>query len=114
VSFLDLKCEGDPELRHAVEELLAVGDEMGSFLEAPVFAAAPMEGHGEATASFAAEGSSSRGDGGFQIDEVIFNRFKILRFVARGGMGEVWEAWDSQLRERVALQDDTRRHGAAS
>ena len=116
VSFLDRKCEGDPELRRAVEKLLAAGDEVGSFLEAPFFGAAPVEGPGEATASFAEESSGFQGDSAFKIDEVIFNRFKILRFVARGGMGEVWEAWDSQLQERVALKTiraDLARHPEA-
>lgn len=104
ILFLDRKCEGSPELRHAVEELLAAGDEMGSLLEKPLFGAAQMESPEDATASLAAESSSLDADGAFQIDKVIFNRFKVLRFIARGGMGEVWEAWDSQLQERVALK----------
>jgi serine/threonine protein kinase len=37
-------------------------------------------------------------------DEVIGNRYRILRFVARGGMGEVYEAFDSVLQERLALK----------
>jgi eukaryotic-like serine/threonine-protein kinase len=98
ISFLDRTCEGDPELRHAVEALLAARDEK------PLFTAAQMEVPEDATASFAAERSGLEADGPFQIDKVIFNRFKILRFIARGGMGEVWEAWDSQLQERVALK----------
>ena len=104
ISFLDRNCEGSPELRHAVEKLLAAGDEMGSFLEKPLFAPAQMELAEDATASFAAGNSGLDADGAFQIDKVIFSRFKILRFIARGGMGEVWEAWDSQLQERVALK----------
>jgi len=104
ISFLDRKCEGTPELRRAVEALLAAHDEMGSFLEEPLFPSARMEEPEHATASFAAEDSGLDANGTFQIDKVIFNRFKILRFIARGGMGEVWEAWDGQLQERVALK----------
>jgi serine/threonine protein kinase/Tfp pilus assembly protein PilF len=104
ILLLDRTCEGTPELRHAVEALLAASDEMGSFIEKPLFATAQMEMSETATASFPAERSGSDANGAFQIDEVIFNRFKILRFIARGGMGEVWEAWDSQLQERVALK----------
>lgn len=37
-------------------------------------------------------------------DEIIANRYRILRFVARGGMGEVYEAFDSVLQERLALK----------
>ncbi len=104
ILLLDRTCEGAPELRHAVEVLLAASDEMGSFIEKPLFAAAKTELPETATTSFAAERSGLDAKGAFQIDEVIFNRFKILRFIARGGMGEVWEAWDSQLQERVALK----------
>ena len=35
---------------------------------------------------------------------VLIARFKIVRFLNRGGMGEVYEAWDSDLREVVALK----------
>ncbi len=104
ILFLDRECEGAPELRRAVEALLAAGDAMGNFLEEPLFAAPQMQASDNATASFGGEGSGWDPGGAFQIDKVIFNRFKILRFIARGGMGEVWEAWDSQLQERVALK----------
>src|SRR5262249_23246574 len=35
---------------------------------------------------------------------VLAGRFKIVRFIARGGMGDVYEAEDLELRERVALK----------
>ncbi len=36
--------------------------------------------------------------------QVIADRFQIVRFIASGGMGEVYEAEDLQLQERVALK----------
>src|SRR5215469_6856267 len=36
--------------------------------------------------------------------EVLAGRFRIVRFVAAGGMGEVYEAEDVELRERVAIK----------
>ncbi|HEY1249861.1 MAG TPA: tetratricopeptide repeat protein [Thermoanaerobaculia bacterium] len=35
---------------------------------------------------------------------VLAGRFRVLRFIARGGMGEVYEAEDQVLRERVAVK----------
>jgi serine/threonine protein kinase len=39
-----------------------------------------------------------------QLDALVGGRYRIQRFVARGGMGEVYEAWDGLLCERVALK----------
>ena len=40
----------------------------------------------------------------FVPGQIVARRFEILRFLNSGGMGEVYEAWDSELRERVALK----------
>ncbi|MBP7588213.1 MAG: protein kinase [Thermoanaerobaculia bacterium] len=40
----------------------------------------------------------------FRPDEVIAERYRIRRFIARGGMGEVYEAEDLELRQAVALK----------
>jgi serine/threonine protein kinase len=40
----------------------------------------------------------------FSKMQILAGRFRILRFVARGGMGEVYEAEDLELNERVALK----------
>jgi TolB-like protein len=40
----------------------------------------------------------------FSPGQVLTERFRIIRFIARGGMGEVYEAEDLELRERVALK----------
>ncbi len=42
--------------------------------------------------------------GVFAPDEVLAGRYRIVRFLAKGGMGEVYEAEDLELRERVALK----------
>lgn len=36
--------------------------------------------------------------------QLLASRFRIIRFLARGGMGEVYEAEDLELQERVALK----------
>jgi eukaryotic-like serine/threonine-protein kinase len=40
----------------------------------------------------------------FAPGQLLAARFKVIRFVARGGMGEVYEAEDQELRERVAVK----------
>lgn len=40
----------------------------------------------------------------FQIGDVVASRFRVLRFLAKGGMGELYEAEDLELHERVALK----------
>jgi tetratricopeptide (TPR) repeat protein len=40
----------------------------------------------------------------FAPGQILAGRFKVIRFVARGGMGEVYEAEDQELNERVAVK----------
>jgi serine/threonine protein kinase/tetratricopeptide (TPR) repeat protein len=40
----------------------------------------------------------------FGPGDIIAQRYRVSRFIARGGMGEVYEADDLELRERVALK----------
>ncbi len=56
----------------------------------------------ERTATFGARAStlSTR----FQAGERVAGRYSIVRFLAQGGMGEVYEAIDEELHERVALK----------
>jgi tetratricopeptide (TPR) repeat protein len=54
-----------------------------------------------------APGSGILGGGGapiFSAGDRVAGRYNIVRFVARGGMGEVYEAEDVELRGRVALK----------
>ncbi|MGA2427266.1 MAG: protein kinase [Candidatus Acidiferrum sp.] len=40
----------------------------------------------------------------FAPGQTLAGRFRVIRFVARGGMGEVYEAEDQELNERVAVK----------
>jgi len=89
-SFLARVCP-DPELRQEVEKLLADHEEAGDFLSDPIFGKG-VRGKPPASSPIFASG------------EVVAGRFKIVRLLGRGGMGEIFEAEDSKLRRRLALK----------
>jgi eukaryotic-like serine/threonine-protein kinase len=84
-------CEGDSELESQLRSLLSAHDEVGSFLCEPAIAALDIMTCSQATPEL-------------KPGIVLAKRFKVQRFLNRGGMGEVYEAWDSELCEMVALK----------
>src|SRR5580698_6455511 len=94
-AFLDRVCGHDTELRGHLEQLLLKDARAGSFLAAPAFTP-------DGTQTQSALGPSL---GRFQPGQLIAGRFAIVRFIARGGMGEVYEAKDQFLQDAgVALK----------
>jgi eukaryotic-like serine/threonine-protein kinase len=79
-SFLSQHCRNEPEIRRQVEQLLAEHDGSGLLLP------------------------SKPPEPALATDSVVSGRFRIARFVGRGGMGEVYEAQDLELGGRVALK----------
>ncbi len=101
-AFLESACRDAPEVKHLVEELLREDERAGSFLKKPLFAPSAS-----ANLAAAATGSTDTGvtNSRFQADDVIAGRFLIVRFIARGGMGEVYEAADTLLHNKhIALK----------
>jgi eukaryotic-like serine/threonine-protein kinase len=81
----------EPVIRQEAERLLASYTQAGDFLSS-----SPLGLPLESQAQFSYRGFSS--------GDVLARRFKITRFLARGGMGEVYEAEDQELHELVALK----------
>ena len=90
-SFLAQNCHEDEVLRSFVEKLVACHEQAGSFLVNP---------------TIASQGSpfSDKCGATFNSGDVLASRFTIIRLIAKGGMGEVYEAEDLELREQVAIK----------
>ena len=96
-AFLDRACHDHPELRRLVEQLLAKHQQGGSFLADPAFS---PDGH-----TTVATTSAMAGPGRFQPGQLITSRFAIVRFIARGGMGEVMRRKISFFRTLGCFKD---------
>jgi eukaryotic-like serine/threonine-protein kinase len=82
----------DASIRAEVERLLAEYDQAGTFLSNP-----PV-----GNLAFAAEAPTPFPK--FSEGTVLAGRFRILRFIAAGGMGEVYKAVDLRLGRDVAIK----------
>jgi serine/threonine protein kinase/tetratricopeptide (TPR) repeat protein len=84
-------CGDDLELRDELESLFAAEEEAGSFLNTPAVALLGPIDFGELA-------------GCLEIGTVLSQRFRIHRFLGKGGMGEVYEAHDLEINTDVALK----------
>src|SRR6476660_2813428 len=89
--LLDEACEDEPDLRAEVDDLLRSYDSAReTFAEFPDLM---PDASGEAPARMFSEG------------EIVGERFRIVRLIGEGGMGEVYEAEDLELQDgHVALK----------
>jgi eukaryotic-like serine/threonine-protein kinase len=111
-AFFDQVCGGDPELRQMVEDLLAEDARAGSFLQNPPFdflgkATGSLHPVAEETRPINGNGTPSDATlaGRLKPGQTLIDRFLVVRFIAKGGMGEVYEAEDRFLQsDHVALK----------
>jgi eukaryotic-like serine/threonine-protein kinase len=83
--YLRTACEGDSELFDQAWDYVDWEKRMDGFLLDPVF-------------------SPSAPETVFEPGQLLIGRFRIVREVAQGGMGIVWEAIDEKLDRRVAIK----------
>jgi serine/threonine protein kinase/Tfp pilus assembly protein PilF len=104
--FLNHACRDLPELRQKVEErLLAEGYNVGSPTDSAGSDAAPGSGSDLAASDGMGAAADGKNAGRFSPGEVIAKRFTVVRYIARGGMGEVYEVEDRFLQGvHVALK----------
>jgi eukaryotic-like serine/threonine-protein kinase len=87
-SFVQAASGGDPDIQAEVEVLLKADEAAGSYLEFPIV------------------GRDLFADSLPPVnpEDVLCQRFRIVRAVGEGGMGHVYEAFDAELAVRVALK----------
>jgi len=78
-------CGDDPELFSEVWNYVQWENRMKGFLLEPLYPPVEYEHP-------------------FEPGQLLINRFRILREIAQGGMGIVWEAFDEKLERRVAIK----------
>lgn len=81
-AYLEDACAGSSDIKKTVEELLSNLEEAGTFLEY----------------------ASSDHPPTFSTQQLVAGRFRVIRQIASGGMGEVYEVFDNRLSLRVALK----------
>ena len=99
-AFLDQVCGRDSALRQTVENLLAEDARAGSFLQHPAFDflhRAVADGLPTAETIPITNSAGNPLPGSLEPGQILIDRFVIVRLIARGGMGEVYEAKDRLL-----------------
>jgi serine/threonine protein kinase len=90
-SFVHKACNGDPGIEAEVIRLLAGDENAGSFLEHPALSTLPAR-------------TTPRSSILLSEGLIVGDRFRIVRFIGQGGMGQVHEALDLELNSRIALK----------
>lgn len=103
-AFINRMCSGKPVQQRLVQELLREDERAGSFLRWPIVASR-QDAAADPTISDLDRSHSADATARFGVGETIAQRFLVVRFIARGGMGEVYEVEDRLLEgNRVALK----------
>ena len=109
--YLRNVCRNSPEVKARVESMLKADDLAGSFFVRPPINLRPHEKDSKRGTAQDAGYQAPHGVGPrshipqFLPGEVLCDRFAVIRFIAKGGMGEVYEVEDRQLRGvHVALK----------
>lgn len=92
-AYVARECDSDDEIREQLERMLEQHQRTGILDVLPP----GVESHGGVQTIAVARAA-------FAAGQIVAGRYRIIRYVSRGGMGEVYEAEDLDLNGRVALK----------
>jgi tetratricopeptide (TPR) repeat protein len=107
-AFLDQECRHDPALRQTMENLLAEDSRAGSSLHHPAFDLLDetiFDGLPSPKTNHTKNGTETSPSHSLEPGQILIDRFLVVRLIAKGGMGEVYEVEDRLLQGvHVALK----------
>jgi serine/threonine protein kinase/Flp pilus assembly protein TadD len=104
-AYLERACAGNSELFEQAWNYVRWDQRMQGFLIEPLFRPSNPDTHQSVgTLLMTPAQSTSGAEQPFESGQRLDNRFRIVRELARGGMGIVYEAMDEKLDRRIAIK----------
>jgi hypothetical protein len=89
--FISNRCRGDSDLENEINRLLIADREPSDSIKVPLLNLGNLLSSQESTRSLA-------------LPQILCGRFEVLAYLGEGGMGQVYEALDLELRQHIAIK----------
>ncbi|MGD0298103.1 MAG: protein kinase [Bryobacteraceae bacterium] len=103
-AYLERACAGNSELFEQAWNYVRWDERMQGFMIEPLFRPSNPDTHQSTGTLLMTTDERSGAEQPFETGQRLDNRFRIVRELARGGMGIVYEAMDEKLDRRIAIK----------